>query len=305
MSEIRKWYLRRFQNLLQIILLILLNTSKASSNLELQIQPSTVITTKTMLTATAEVSASEASKYKFSFGSWKFETPQNKIVHRFSLPGIYTLKASAFINSTWSNWISKEILVFDHSAVMASQCTMKVIFFGLVESNSSDVVPQGSSLGSQLVISVSQCYGRCTVILNVTSNSKSEDTATNPTEWISFGAQENLVFKFNLTSKCVSMQARITFVTPTNTIVLDKDAKPSNASQCRDGGKDSQSKPIIIPDLRPNKIVAIFYVILLFLYIVDAFIAYRGQKQLLKPVSILGNFSILTDITLGIVSIVP
>eukprot|EP00794_Sanderia_malayensis_P007507 gene7507-8338_t len=269
------------------LLIFLLQFPIASTTLNLHVQPSTVLTTQTRLTATVKITDSiEATLYKFSFDNWSFKTIQNKIMHTFSQPGVYYLKASALVNSTWLAWTTKEILVFDHNTVIASQCLIDITSLTLIQTSNStgQQVPQGSNPTAQIIIQLRQCHGRYGVTINETtinSNKHSSNTVANifTKHGTSFGAEETTSFVFNVTSaNCIRLDAQINLITPTETASRDK----NYTSNCL--AKNTKPTPRTIPDLRPNTIIAVFYIILLLLYIIDVFIAYRGQKQILKPV---------------------
>ncbi len=251
--------------------------------LELEIKPSTVVTSNTNIIATVKSQGNAPSAYKFSFGRWRFQTPQAKVVHKFSQPGKYEFKASALVNSTWSKWLSKEILVFDHKTALASRCSMNVTYFGLIVNKTNQKVPQGSTLSARISVMFHECLGRC----NITFRQKPISTGKinigrvyQYIEMVSYGAKEEQHGYFNV-SKCSSVDAHLEFLTPLTTIVQNRTLKTSNISQCT---AKSQAKNPGYQNLQPNTIVAVFYVLLLLMYVVDFFIAYQGTKHLFKPV---------------------
>lgn len=260
--------------------------------IDIIIQPSTVITTQTECFVLVNTTAATPSRYKFSFGSWKFETTKARVRYSFSRQGRYRVQASAMVNATWSKWSSEEILVFDHDAVIASNCTVKLTF--VLPSNTTRV-PQGSTLGTRVVIGLNQCYGKGSLTQREAFDSfTAMHIADNYNEFVSYGSEEQQVIIFN-TTRCKSTEIDLELITPTKTILLTEKVPAAAMPHCNATDAVNTNNEVQpsspghkLNGVKLNTVVVLFFVVLFSLYIMDAVIAYRGYKHLLKPVGIPG-----------------
>ena len=271
-----------------------------SKILQITINP-LVITTST----TIHVSVTDAAKqsenyklYKFSFGSWSLTTSKHHTSFQYQQEGRYQVMASALYNSTWLSWTVKEIMVFDHETVMESNCTIRMDYVGTIK-NSND------SIGFQINITLTNCYGAGELRITETGVAKGKKSLNFQQKLVSFGNHSQPILIFGNNS-CNVLEALVNFTTPRETIIKKNNiASFINLKACHSysfgtdnssSGNDSvqnstantsnstqnSSQVIIYGTLNP--IVAVFFVLIFFIYLTNGVLAYRGYKDLLKPV---------------------
>eukprot|EP00795_Rhopilema_esculentum_P000588 gene588-10279_t len=211
--------------------------------------------------------------------------------------------ASALYNSTWLPWTVKEIMVFDHETVMESNCTIRMDYFGTIK-NSND------SIGFQINITLMNCYGAGELRITETGVAKSKKSLYFQQELVSLGNHSQPILIF-ANDSCNVLQALVNFTSPRETIIKKNNITSlTNLKACQNyspGTNNSSNgngsvqnsttntsnsaqdslQVIIYGTLNP--IVAVFFVLIFFIYFTNGVLAYRGYKDLLKPLQNLTN----------------
>lgn len=294
---------------LLVPMFLLMSPTTTAQNIpavSIQIRP-TIITTQTVFFMTANYSGATPTQYRFSFGTWKYETLRSTIQFRYPAPGNYTVSVSAMINANWMPWESKEIIVFEHGMVMDSNCSVKISYSN-ISSNTGNLT-QGIAKYSATA-TLEQCYGKGDLV--VTEEDKFTNKASSKVMQtiISHGNLEAYTSNFDK-FVCSDLTISLKFVTRKDVIIETLTiSRTRNASFCSNTTrqKNATQMPLLATTFpanwtRPNQtstnaqavaiygtlnpVVAIFFTVLLIVYIMDAFIAYRGYKHLLKPVRLL------------------
>ena len=278
-------------------------TARNSPKVSIQLRP-TIITTETVFFITANYSGPTPTQYRFSFGTWKYNTPRSTVQFRYSVPGNYTVKISAMVNTSWMPWISKEIIVFDHEMVMSSNCSVEISYSDF--SNNNGRLARGVAKYFATVI-LEQCYGKGDLVVTETGSVTYKASSRVLQTILSYGNFETYTSNFDA-SVCSDLTILLNIVTRKGVVIKDLTiSRTRNASFCLNitGQENTTRTPLLATTTstnwtRPNQtstgsqavviygtlnpVVAIFFTVLLIVYIMDAFIAYRGYKHLLKPV---------------------
>ena len=290
--------------LLQIFLVIsLTNTAQSIPAISIQIRP-IVITTQTIFFITANYSQATPNQYRFSFGTWKYETPRSTVQFKYTVPGNYTVKVSAMVNASWMPSISKKILVLDHEMVMRSNCSVEISYSNFSENSGN--LTQAIARYSATVI-LEQCYGKGDLVLTEADSVTNRTSSRVLQTILSYGNLKTRTSNFD-TSVCNNLAISLNFVTRKGAVIKNLTiSRTRNTSFCLNitSQENTTQAPLLATTYsanwtRPNQtstgsqavviygtlnpVVAIFFTVLLIVYIMDAFIAYRGYKHLLKPV---------------------
>ena len=298
------FHINFYHLMLQMFLLVSPTiTVQNNSKVLIQTRP-TIITTETVFFITANYSGAAPTLYRFSFGTWKYETPRSTVQFRYAVPGNYTLKIAAMVNSSWTSWFSKEIIVFDHEMVMNSNCSVHISPSNI--SNDSGNMTQGAAKFSATVI-LEHCYGKGDLVVTETDSVTKKASSRVLQTILSYGNLEAYTSNFDV-SACSELAISLNFVTRKGVMMKNLTiSRTRNASFCLNitGQENTTRTPLLAITIsanwtKPNQtitgppavviygtlnsVVAIFFTVLLIVYIMDAFIAYRGYKHLLKPV---------------------